>query len=138
MKYSATSERRFFNFFLLFYVFFFRRFLFHYLFSYVMYYIVSERFIGGCFVEDCFYCCSQQIISTIADESLIPYNFVKQHQIIKKHQKHRTFNIVTLNVNPNCIENCYLLTWKLAPIISLFKNIQINEAIMYQHFLQET
>ena len=137
MKYAAASQRTFFNFFLLF-CFFLSSFSFSSSLFMCHYYIVSERFIGGCFVGDCFYCCSQQIISTIANESLIPYNYIKKHQIIKKHQKHRTFNIATVNANPNYIENCYLLTWKLALIISLFKNIQINEAIIFQHFLQET
>ena len=35
--------------------------------------MVSEICIGGRFLEDCFYCYSQQIISAIVNESLIPY-----------------------------------------------------------------
>ena len=35
--------------------------------------MVSEIWIGGSFLEDCFYCYSQQIISAIANEFLIPY-----------------------------------------------------------------
>ena len=38
-----------------------------------MSYIVSEMWIGGRFLEDCFYCYSQQIISAIAKKSLIAY-----------------------------------------------------------------
>ena len=84
---TATFQR-FFNSFSLFYVYLSHRFLFHYLisnshtqrnstsinklyrmsytlsFCNVMYYIVSEVHIG-CFLEDCFYCYSQQIISAI-------------------------------------------------------------------------
>ena len=43
-----------------------------------MYHIVSEIFIGGRFLEDCFYCYSQQIISAAANESLIPHNLTKR------------------------------------------------------------
>ena len=42
-------------------------------FCYVMYYIVSETCIGGHFLEDCFYCYSQQIKSVVANKFLIPY-----------------------------------------------------------------
>ena len=42
-----------------------------------MYYVVSEMCIGGGFLEGCFYCYSQQIITAIDNESLIPYNFLK-------------------------------------------------------------
>ena len=42
-----------------------------------MYYIVLEICIGGPFLEDCFYGYSQQIISDVANESLIPYNLIK-------------------------------------------------------------
>ena len=55
-----------------------------------MYYIVSEiciECIGGCFLEDCFYCYCQQIIPAVANESLIPYG-----------------NTVTSNANPNQIK----------------------------------
>ena len=43
-----------------------------------MYCIVSEDYVGGRFLEDYFYCYSQQIISTIAKESLIPYNLTQR------------------------------------------------------------
>ena len=50
-------------------------------FYYVMYYLVSEGCIGGDFLEDCFYCYSQQFISAVAlihcNESLIHYNLIK-------------------------------------------------------------
>ena len=58
-----------------------------------MYCIVSEICTGGRFSEDCFYCYSQQIISAVTNESLIPYK--------KEHQKDRNSNTVTLNANPN-------------------------------------
>lgn len=32
----------------------------------------------GRFLEDCFYCYSQQIIPSVANESLIPYNLTKR------------------------------------------------------------
>ena len=38
---------------------------------------MSEICIGGRFLEDCFYCYSQQIISAVAKESLIPYNLTQ-------------------------------------------------------------
>ena len=47
-------------------------------FCHVMYYMVSEIHIDGRFLEDCFYCYYQQIISAVAQESLIPYNQIKQ------------------------------------------------------------
>ena len=47
-------------------------------FCYVMYYIVSEIYIGGRFLEHCFYYYSQQIISAVAKESLIPYNLTQR------------------------------------------------------------
>ena len=43
-----------------------------------MYYIVSEICIGGRFLEYCFYCYSQQIISSVANESLISYKLLKR------------------------------------------------------------
>ena len=58
-----------------------------------MYYTVSKICIAGCFLEDCFYCYSQQIISAVANESLIPYNLVKR-------AKQTTFSTVTMNPNP--------------------------------------
>ena len=60
-------------------------------FCYVIYYIVSEIFIGERFLEDGCYCHSQQFIYANTIESQI-------------HQKHRTFNIATLNTNPNQTE----------------------------------
>ena len=47
-------------------------------FYYVMYYIVLEMHIGERFLEDYFYCYSQQIMSAAANESLIPYNLIKR------------------------------------------------------------
>ena len=44
----------------------------------VMYYIVLEICVGGSFLEDCFYCYSQQIISAVGSEYLIPNNLVKR------------------------------------------------------------
>ena len=47
-------------------------------FCYVMFYIVAEICIGVRLLEDCFYCYSQQIISTVANESIISYNLIKK------------------------------------------------------------
>ena len=47
-------------------------------FCHVMHYIVSEICIGRRLMEDSFYCQPQQIISDVANESLIPYNLVKR------------------------------------------------------------
>ena len=100
LKYTATTQRRSFNSFSLFY-FFLSSFSFllslfklscikkHHVhnlyrilhtsrFCYVMYYIISEKWIRGHFLEDCFYCYSQQIISVVAKESLIPNNFIQR------------------------------------------------------------
>ena len=96
-KYTTTSQKISFNSFSFFYIFLFHRFLFYYLscaekhhvynlyrisyalsFCYVMYYIVSEICIVGHFLEDCFYCYSQQNISAVANESLVPYNFIQR------------------------------------------------------------
>ena len=46
-------------------------------FYYVMYYIVSEIYIGRRVLEDCIFWYSQQIISAVANVSLIPYNLFK-------------------------------------------------------------
>ena len=46
-------------------------------FYYVIYYIVSEICIGGPFLEDCFYCYSQQITSAVAKEFLIPCKLIQ-------------------------------------------------------------
>ena len=43
-----------------------------------MHYIVSEIGIGGIFLEECFYCYFQQIISVATNEFLIPYNLIKK------------------------------------------------------------
>ena len=43
-----------------------------------MYYEVSEICIGDHFLEDCFYCYSQQTKSAIVNEFLVPYNLVKR------------------------------------------------------------
>ena len=94
-KYIKTSRRRSSNYFFLFYILFISLFPFsltlfklscakkHHVynlyrisytlsFCYVMYYIVSETCIGGRYLEDCFYCCSQSIISVVANEYLKP------------------------------------------------------------------
>ena len=71
-----------------------------------MYYIVSESCIGGHFLEDCFYCYSQQFKSAVANESLIPYNLVKMGPCLF------------------WVENCYLLTWNLAHILSNLKTFK--------------
>ena len=47
-------------------------------FCYVMYYIAFEICIGEHFLEDCFYCYSQQMKSSVAHEPLIPYNLIKR------------------------------------------------------------
>ena len=62
-------------------------------FCYVRYYIVSDMCIGGGFLEECFCCYSQQIISAVPSEFLIPYNL-----------KNRTFNTVAPNSNSNQIK----------------------------------
>ena len=49
-----------------------------YTFSYVMCYIVSEMWIGGRSLQDCFYCYFQQIISAEANEFLILCNIIKR------------------------------------------------------------
>ena len=43
-----------------------------------MYCIVLEICIDGIILEDCFYCYSQQIISAVANEFLIPSNLIKR------------------------------------------------------------
>ena len=43
-----------------------------------MHYIVSEIGNGGIVLEGSFYCYSQQIISALTNESLIPYNLIKR------------------------------------------------------------
>ena len=44
----------------------------------VLYYIVLEIYIGRRFLEDWFHCYSQQIISAVAKEYLISYNFTQR------------------------------------------------------------
>ena len=63
-----------------------------------MYYIVLEICIDERVLEDCFYLYSQQIVSAVANESLIPIT------LQKKHQKHRTFNTVTPNAKANQVK----------------------------------
>ena len=43
-----------------------------------MYYIESEICIGGRFLEGCFYCYYQQIISAVPKEFLIAYNLIQR------------------------------------------------------------
>ena len=65
-----------------------------------MYYIVLDIFIERRFLKNG--CYSQQIISVVAKEPLIPYNHaIPLH---KEHQKQKTFNTVTPNFNPNQIK----------------------------------
>ena len=47
-------------------------------FCYLMYSITSEIYIGGRYLEDCFYCYFQQIISAVANEYLILYHLIKR------------------------------------------------------------
>ena len=47
-------------------------------FWYLMYYIVLEICVGGHFLEDCFYCSSQKVISAITNESLVLYNVIER------------------------------------------------------------
>ena len=60
-------------------------------------YIVPQVCIGGRFLEGCFYCYSQEIISAVANKSLIPFD-------LKEHQKDKTFRTLTPNANPNQIK----------------------------------
>ena len=100
LKYKTISQRKSFNSFSLIYFFFSHRILLYCLYSnsyvqrtsrlksisyfntlsfcYVMYYIVSEIYIAGRFLESCFYCYLQQIISVVAKESLNSYNFIQK------------------------------------------------------------
>ena len=47
---------------------------FEFLLCTVLHYMASEIYIGVRFLDDCSYCYSCQIISAVANESLIPYN----------------------------------------------------------------
>ena len=62
----------------------------------LIYYIAPEIFIGECFLEDCFYCYCQQIISAL------PY--LKNLWFFITFRIHRTFNTVSLNTTPNQIK----------------------------------
>ena len=42
-----------------------------------MHYRVSKICFGGHFLENCFYCYSQQIKFVVANESLIPYKLIE-------------------------------------------------------------
>ena len=55
-----------------------------------MYYIVSEIYIDGRFLEDCFYYYSEQIISAVAKESLIPYNLTQRPPETQNLQYYKT------------------------------------------------
>ena len=128
-KYPTASQRLTFNSFSLFYIFFISSFSFllslfklsctkkHHVYNlyrisyslsfwYLMYYIVLEICIGGHFLEDCFNCYLQQIKSVVANESLIPYNLIKRAPYFF------------------WVENCYLLTWNLAHILSNLKTFK--------------
>ena len=71
-----------------------------------MYSIVPEICIGGHFLEDCFYCYSQQIKPAAANESLINYNLIKRTPYFF------------------WVENWYLLTWNLAHMLSNLKTFK--------------
>ena len=71
---KSTSTRKSFNSLWLYYNFL-SLIVFYLLF---MYSIVLEICIGGCLLEDCFCCYSQQITSAIANKSLISYNLIKR------------------------------------------------------------
>ena len=58
---------------------------------------MSEISIDQHFLGYCFYCYSQQFISVLANESVIPYNLKNEHQ------ERRTFNIAIRNAKPNQI-----------------------------------
>ena len=89
LKYTATSQRRFFHYFTFLlslfklpgikknHVYNLDRILHFLSFCYVMYCIVFKICIGGRFLEDYFHCYSQQIIYAIANGPLIPYNLIK-------------------------------------------------------------
>ena len=62
----------------------------------LIYYIAPEIFIGECFLEDCFYCYCQQIISAL------PY--LKNLWFFTTFRIHRTFNTASLNTTPNQIK----------------------------------
>ena len=47
------------------------------IFCYVMYYIVPEKCIGERFLEDCFYCYSQEIISAVTNR--FPITSLEEH-----------------------------------------------------------
>ena len=69
-------------------------------FCHVIYYTVSEIWIAGHLFEDCFYCYSQKIKLAVSNESLIPYKLTKRETYFF------------------WVENCYLLTWNLAHVLS--------------------
>ena len=118
LKYTALSQGKSCNSFSLFYIFFlFYLFLlslwkisgtekYHvynlYFISYALsfinliYDIAPEIFIGECFLEDCFYCYCQQIISAL------PY--LKNLWFFTTFRIHRTFNTASLNTTPNQIK----------------------------------
>ena len=62
----------------------------------LIYDIAPEIFIGECFLEDCFYCYCQQIISAL------PY--LKNLWFFITFRIHRTFNTASLNTTPNQIK----------------------------------
>ena len=91
-QFATIYQKRSFNSFSLFHIFLPHLFLFYYLFSnphaqktirsiiYIAYRTLwmSEICIGGRFLEDYFSCYSQQLLSVVANESLIPYYFIKR------------------------------------------------------------
>ena len=63
-----------------------------------MYYMLLEICSGGRFSEDSLYYYCRQIISAVANKSVIPYN------VIKTTPKNITFSTVITNVIPNQIK----------------------------------
>ena len=41
-------------------------------------YSVGKKYTGGRFLENCFYCYSQQIMTVVPKESMIPYNLTQR------------------------------------------------------------
>ena len=71
--------------------------LYTFSFCCVMFYIVSKIDNGRLFLKDCFYCYSQQIISTVAKKSIT---------LDKEYQQHRTSNAVTPNTTQTKSNKC--------------------------------
>ena len=86
-------------------------------FCYVRCYIVLGLCIGESFLEECFYCYSQQIKSVVGNESLVPYKLIKKAPCFF------------------WVENCYLLTWNLVHIFSNLKTFKEAIFSMWREIL---